>query len=314
MEYRDLGNTEIKVSRLCFGSLTVGPLQKNMPATEAGELIAAAFYGGVNFIDTAQLYGTYPHIAAALKIFKKDVVIATKSYAYTRDMVVEAVDEARLKLGRDVIDIFLLHEQESEHTVRGHMEALDELFTYKAHGKVRAVGLSTHHVAGVEAAIKFGLDVVHPIINIEGIGIADGAREDMELAIAKAHGAGVGVYAMKALGGGHLYMRPEEALGYALCLEGADSIAVGMQSFEEIESNIAFFESGGDMNFPSALKKGRKRSIIVEDHCTGCGHCLEGCMQGSFEIRDGKAVWNSENCILCGYCGAYCANFCIKMT
>ncbi len=57
---------EIQVSRLCFGTLTMGPLQRNMTLQEGAELLEYAAGLGVNFVDTAEIYGTYGHIAKAL--------------------------------------------------------------------------------------------------------------------------------------------------------------------------------------------------------------------------------------------------------
>ena len=56
MEYRKLGQTGIEVSRLCFGSLTIGPLQKNKTLEESRPIIEAALEAGINFFDTADLY------------------------------------------------------------------------------------------------------------------------------------------------------------------------------------------------------------------------------------------------------------------
>ena len=58
MDIVQLGNTGINVSRLCFGTLTMGPLQCNMSVTKGVELIERAFSNGVNFLDTAEIYGT----------------------------------------------------------------------------------------------------------------------------------------------------------------------------------------------------------------------------------------------------------------
>jgi aryl-alcohol dehydrogenase-like predicted oxidoreductase len=181
MEYRVLGNTGIKVSRMCFGGLTVGPLQANLPIEVGAEVIAEAFNRGVNFIDTAQLYKTYPYIKRALEICeKKDIVIASKSYAYDEETAKKSLDEALTELNRDTIDIFLLHEQESEHTLRGHYEALKYYLKMKELGIIRAIGISTHTIRAVEAAAKMEeIDVIHPIINIKGIGIQDGSRDEM---------------------------------------------------------------------------------------------------------------------------------------
>ena len=159
MEHAVLGRSGIEVSRLCLGTLTVSPLQANLPPDEGAEVLAYALEHGVTFLDTAQYYDNYEYIRLALKrTGRYDTVISSKSYCYTREMAYEAVEEARCALDRDVIDIFMLHEQESISTVRGHREALDMLYTLKSRGVIRAVGLSCHHVAAVDAAAALGLD------------------------------------------------------------------------------------------------------------------------------------------------------------
>ena len=62
MELYELGNTGIRVSPICFGSLTIGPLQRNLPLKEGYQVLRRAIDLGVNFIDTADLYQTYPYI------------------------------------------------------------------------------------------------------------------------------------------------------------------------------------------------------------------------------------------------------------
>lgn len=156
MEYRLLGNTGLRVSRLCFGTLTIGPLQAHMPLSAGAYVISAALEAGVNFIDTAQLYRTYPYIRKALKNWPHEVIIASKSYDYTARGMAKSVEEARKSLGRDVIDIFLLHEQESIHTFRGHGAAYEYLMTAKAKGIIRAAGISTHSAKMVETSRPAG--------------------------------------------------------------------------------------------------------------------------------------------------------------
>ena len=53
MEYRQLGHTGLTVSRLCFGGLVIGPLQKNLSVEEGGDVMGLRF--GIAFIDTADL-------------------------------------------------------------------------------------------------------------------------------------------------------------------------------------------------------------------------------------------------------------------
>ena len=111
MERVNLGNTDIKVSRLCFGSLTMTPFQANLSIKEGAYLIEYAYNKGINFIDTAEIYDNYGYIKTALKgINRQDFVITTKSYAYTKEMAKESLDLALKELDTDYIDIMLLHE------------------------------------------------------------------------------------------------------------------------------------------------------------------------------------------------------------
>lgn len=316
MKYNELGKTGLTVSKLCFGGLTVGPYQANMSPEAGGEVIAYAFSKGINFIDTAQLYDTYPHIKHALKRYGHDnIVIASKTYAFEADKARAAVEQARTELDRDVIDIFLLHEQESVHTLRGHAAALEELYNMKAQGKIRAVGLSTHHVAGVYGAIEYDLDIVHPLFNIASLGIADGTVEEMGIAAQKAAQKGIGVYLMKPFGGGNLLKKSEECLEFVLAQPFADSIAIGMQSKTEVDANICFFEKRYfDKHLKDSLKR-KKRRLIVENWCCGCGECEKFCNQNAIYVdkKLKRAVCIEEKCITCGYCGAVCPQTCLKI-
>ena len=313
MDYRELGQTGLVVSRLCFGALTIGPLQRNLSPQEGAAIIRRALAGGVNFIDTAQLYRTYSHIREALKGLERpeDVIIATKSYDFTREGMAASLEEARRELDLDVIPIFMLHEQESEHTLRGHRPALDYLLESKAKGIVRAVGISTHHIQGVLAAAEMPeIDVISPLINATGIGIQDGTREEMLSAIEYAAAQGKGIYAMKPLGGGHLLSSWSEALEFCLKQDSLASIAVGMKSFEEVDNNIRFFN--GQRNLPNPDNTYRK--LHIDDWCIGCAMCIGECPNGALDIVHNKAVVvDPDNCVFCGYCGSACPEFAIKV-
>ncbi len=316
MQYRLLGRTGLRVSRLCFGALTVGPCQADMPPETAGEIISRAFELGVNFIDTAQLYQSYAHIAAALRRpAARDIVIASKTYAYEADAALKAVEEARTALNRDVIDIFLLHEQESAHTLRGHAAALDMLYRLKAQNQLRAVGISTHHIAGVYAAAEAGLDVVHPLLNLAGYGILDGSRDEMDAACRHASELGLGIYLMKPFGGGNLLSRSSECLAYSLQRDYAAAVAVGMQSVLEVEANVFYAENGYFLPEHAERLSHTKRRLLIEDWCEGCGVCETACPQGAIRVdsKTSKAVCDSSRCLTCGYCGMACPQSCLKI-
>lgn len=314
MQYTSLGGTGIRVSRMCFGALTVGPLQAGLPLEEGARVMAHAIERGVSFFDTAQLYGTYPYIRRAMELTgNRELAVCSKTYAWNRALAVEAVEQARRELNRDVVDIFMLHEQESIHTLRGHREALEYLLECKQRGILRAVGASMHHIAAVEGAIQLGLDVIHPLLNLTGLGIVDGGRKEMEDAVRRARGAGIGVYSMKPLGGGNLFRQAGDCLRYALGLDFVDSVAIGMQSVEEVDANLLFWESGAFSAEARSLLAGKTRRLHIDDWCEGCGACTRVCGQKALTLRDGKAVCNHRACVLCGYCSASCPAWAIKV-
>ena len=309
-----LGNTGIEVTRMCFGTLTLGPMQANLSFDEGAEALCEAFSRGVNFVDTAQLYKTYGHIRRAFEISgQHDIVVSSKAYAVTYDDAKNAVEEARRELNRDVIDIFMLHDQENIHTLRGHAGALECLYDMKAKGVVRAVGMSTHFVTGVRGAIEMGLDVVHPLINKRGLGIVGGSVQDMLDAISDAHENGIGTFAMKPLGGGNLIGDSKGAFDFVLGQDCLDSIAVGMRNPHEVEANYRMFlgkDIGDELR--SQLNK-VPRNLIVNFRCVGCGNCLDTCGQGALSIVDGRAQVDRQLCIICGYCAAKCPEFAIRV-
>lgn len=308
-----LGQTGIKVSRLCFGALTIGPLQANLSPLEGGRVIRYALEQGVNFIDTAELYGTYEHIKEGTKLHP-DTIIVSKSYAYDYDQMRKAVEEARIKLDRDTISIFMLHEQESALTLKGHRRALDYLVWAKSRGHIKAIGISTHAVKAVHAAALIPeIDVIHPLLNLTGIGILDGCKEEMEEAIAFAGSLGKGLYAMKALGGGTLIPRAKEAFDYLLKKPELAAIAVGMRILSEVDLNLKLFSSKipEEEEWLKVAKEPRK--LHIDYWCIGCGACKKRCKQGAIEIIANKAVVDHEKCVRCGYCASVCPEFAIKV-
>jgi len=314
MQYEYLGNTGIHVSKICFGSLTIGPLQADLLIDEGVEIIEKAVNLGVNFIDTAELYQTYSYIKGVQKKINKDLIVAAKSYSYTKKMMAASLEKARCELDRDVIDIFLLHEQESILTVKGHFEALEYLLEAKAKGRIRAAGLSTHTIKGVEAALEFPeIEIIHPIVNYKGLGILDGNIDNMLGLLQKAKKAGKGIYGMKPIGGGNLITEAATALAWAFKRPELDAVAVGMQSIAEVETNIALLK--GEKPAPHYLDSlnTKKRKLHIEDYCEACGSCVLKCSHKALRIEEGRVQVEDEKCVLCGYCGAVCPNFCIKI-
>lgn len=310
----ELGKTGMLVSGMCFGALVIGPLQANMSVADGARVIRAALERGINFIDTAELYGTYEHIREAVKGLANRPYIATKSYAWSATAAACSVEKARKELDSDVLDIFLLHEQESRLTLRGHREALEFYLNEREKGRIRAVGVSTHQVEVVRAISEMSeIDVIHPLVNRAGIGIGDGSIEEMLAAVSHAYESGKGVYSMKPLGGGNLLHSYDECLDFVLGLPFIHSIAIGMQSTEEVEMNICKFKGEPVPNELRALLKMKNKHLHIDFWCEGCGRCVERCQQGALTVQDEKAVVDPAKCILCGYCGSACPQFAIKI-
>ncbi len=315
MEIRSLGKTGLEVSRLCFGGLTIGPLQANLSKEDGAKVIVEAYNRGVNFIDTAELYETYIHINEALKTIPRDkFIISTKSYAWSRETAEKSFLKACEELGTDYIDLFMLHEQESEHTLRGHSEALAYFLERKEKGDIKAVGLSTHHIAGVKAAnMSPEIEVVHPILNKSGLGIQDGTLEEMLAELSRFKERGGGIFGMKPLGGGNLLATVDECFDFVLGLDMVDSIAVGMQRVSEVIANTTRFSGGTVPREIQSQLRSTPRRLHIDDWCIGCKACEEKCKSDAIHVIDGQAVVDHKKCVLCAYCSAVCPEFCIKV-
>ena len=314
MDIRELGLTGIRVSRLCLGTLTMGPLQADIGIESGADLIRHAVDMGVLFFDTAELYGTYGHLRRAMQgMPRESVVIASRCYAYTYEGMRRSLERALTELGTDYIDIFGLHEQESRLTLRGHADAIQCLLDAKQEGLIRATCVSTHAVEVVRAVSGMReIDVVHPIFNKRGIGIIDGNQAEMADAIQAADRRGAGVYSMKPLGGGHLFREAPEAIRWVLGHDAVHSMAIGAKSCDELDADIAI-ASGLEVPDEVLRYLAGEKHLLIEEWCSKCGACVESCSHGALTLGAGRAEVDAKKCVLCGYCVAYCRDFCIKV-
>jgi predicted aldo/keto reductase-like oxidoreductase len=310
-----LGRTGLRIHRLVFGTLPLGPLQAGLSPQEGGRLIRHGLELGINLLDTAELYGTYPHIRAALAGYGGEVFIASKTHAATADQARLHVEKALRELGREMLDIVHVHGARISDPFAERSEVLEELLKLKGEGKIRHIGLSSHYISAIRmTAGSDDISVLHPLINKNGMGILDGTAEDMAEAIAACSCAGKGVYAMKALAGGNLISEARESLRYVLGLEGVDAVAVGMLSEKEIEVNVALFNGLADNEADwTVLEEKRRKLKIMEQFCNGCGQCVPACHSGALYLENGKARVDEEHCVLCGYCAAACPEFMIRV-
>ncbi len=315
MKQISLGDTGITTSRIVFGTLPLGPLQACLSPGEGGRLIRHALECGVNLIDTATLYETYPHVRAGLRGFNGEVRIATKTHAPDGATARAHVELALRELGRDRLDIVLLHGARIADPFAERREVLDVLLRMKEEGKIAHVGLSSHYISAIRKVVAHPeIEVVHPLINLTGMGILDGSAEEMAAAIAACSLAGKGVYAMKALAGGNLIAEARASLRYVFGLPGVDAVAIGMLSEAEIEANVGLAEEGrAEEATWQQLEKKRRRLRVMERVCKGCGMCVDACVNNALTVVGGSARVDEATCVLCGYCGAACPEFIIRV-
>lgn len=152
MEYTTLGNTDIKVSKLCVGCMSFGKAGTMHDWTlgeDASErMIKHALSLGINFFDTANGYSagtSEEYLGRALKknVARDKVVIASKVYFNPGRLSAEAIhreiDGTLKRLGTDYLDLYIIHRFDYETPIEETMEALNELVQS---GKVRALGAS----------------------------------------------------------------------------------------------------------------------------------------------------------------------------
>lgn len=315
MKYGILGQTGLRVSELCFGVLPMGPLQTNVSAREGGDILLEAMNSGINFFDTAQMYRTYPHLRYALDRYPGDVIITTKSTAADYAGMEAAIQEALQELGREYIDIFLLHAARVEgNPIDQRPGAWECLLDYKRKGYIRAVGASTHAVSAVQALTSTSdVDVIFALLNKASLGIIGGSADQMKSALQLAAAAGKGLYSMKLLGGGSLLVDILDAIAYGRAIPELTAHAVGMVHMQELEMNLRIFNDEPVTPEELAKIKQGKSWTLMRSLCKGCGHCVETCPSFALELQDGKPEVDESKCLLCGYCAAACPEFAIRV-
>jgi aryl-alcohol dehydrogenase-like predicted oxidoreductase len=153
MEYRPLGGTGVKVSTHCLGAMMFGPWG-NEDVDECVRIIHAAIDGGINFIDTADVYSdgvSEEIVGKALKGRRDDVVLATKVHGTmgpgvnqqgnSRVWIQREIDDSLRRLGVDHIDLYQIHRPEAATDIEETLGALTDL---QRAGKIRYFGSSTY--------------------------------------------------------------------------------------------------------------------------------------------------------------------------
>jgi len=238
-----LGKTGIQTSRLAMGTGTVGSgghsHQTSLGVQGLSDLLLNGYDRGLRFFDSADSYGSHPHVSEALKQVSRDkVTVLTKTWSRDAASARADLDRFRKELGVDHLDVVLMHcltEGDWTSRYRGVMEVLSEA---KEKGVIRAHGCSCHSIEALRAAAKSSwVDV--DLVRINPIGSHMDADPDTVVGVLREmKAAGKGIIGMKILGQGDLRTRQDEALKYALSLGLLDAFTIGAESRAEQEDLI----------------------------------------------------------------------------
>ena len=219
MNHRSLGRTGLRVSELCFGTMTFGGegIYKTIGATEQAEadrLVGLCLDAGINFFDTADVYSVgraEQILGKALGARRKDVVLATKvrgrvgdgpnAVGLSRGHIMDAIDASLKRLGTDYIDLYQIHGFDALSPWEETLRALDDLVRA---GKVRYVGASNlaawHLMKALGISERDGLARFETIQSYYSIAGRDLERELVPLMESE----GVGLLIWSPLAGGFL--------------------------------------------------------------------------------------------------------------
>jgi aryl-alcohol dehydrogenase-like predicted oxidoreductase len=236
-----LGATGIKVSRLAMGSGTHGSggtsEQTRLGVNGFARLLVQSYHEqGLNFWETADGYGSHPHLKEAIRQVGRDkVVVLTKSKARTAAQMQADVERFLTELGTDHIDVILLHAIERGTWTRDLAGAMEYLADAKRRGIIRAHGISCHSLPALRLAAKTPwVDVDLARINPNRIEMdADPATVISVLREMKA--AGKGVVGMKILGVGRLASQMDNAIRHAVQLDAIDAFTIGFTSTAQLQ-------------------------------------------------------------------------------
>jgi aryl-alcohol dehydrogenase-like predicted oxidoreductase len=233
-----LGQTGIKTSRLACGTGTIGSNhhsnQSALGIQGLADLLSQGYDHGLRFFDTADSYGTHPHVAAALKNLPREkITVMSKSWSRDAAGMRADIDRFRKELGTDYIDILMMHCLMDDDWTEKCRPAMDAISEAQEKGIIRAHGCSCHTIGALRAAAKspwvqIMLSRVNPI----------GAHMDADPATVVAtlragRESGKAIIGMKILGQGDMRSRQDEALKYALSLGLLDAFTIGAENRNE---------------------------------------------------------------------------------
>ncbi len=316
MEYRELGKTGLKISRLGFGGI---PIQR-IDAEGTKALIPQLLENGINFIDTARGYTvSEEYLGYALEGVRDKFILATKSMARTKEAMAQDIDTSLKNLRTDYIDLYQIHnpsaaDLEKVQQPGGALEALQEA---KRDGKIGHIGVTLHAVELFEKAVTY--DWVETIMFPYNL-----VETQAQRLVKECTARGIGFIAMKPLAGGAI----EDATLALRYLANDPDVTVaipGMAEAREIAQNVAAMHDTTPLTEAELQKIEDIRNSLGTQFCRRCNYCapctagipisavflMEG-YYSRYDLKDwAKARYeglagHASDCVDCGVCESRC--------
>ncbi len=316
MQYRVLGKTGLRVSRMGFGGI---PIQR-IDAEGTKILLHKLHEAGVNYIDTARGYTvSEEYIGYGLEGIRKDFILATKSMARTKETMAADIDISLKNLRTDYIDLYQIHNPTGEELdqVQAPGGALEALVEAKAAGKIGHIGLTLHPVELFCKAVDF--DWVETIMF--PYNLVETQAEDLIRVCSRRN---IGFIDMKPLAGGAI---DDATLALRFIANNPDVTVVipGMATVSEVEENIAAVDNTASLSEDEMEKIQFVRESLGAQFCRRCNYCapcaagisiytqflLEG-YYTRYNLKDwAQKRYNglekkASDCVGCGICESRC--------
>ncbi len=316
MEYRILGKTGLRVSRMGFGGI---PIQR-IDAEGTKALMQKLVDVGVNYIDTARGYTVSEEfLGYALEGIRDKFVLATKSMARTREAMAADIAVSLKNLRTDYIDLYQVHNPgiRDLEQVMGPGGALEALQEAKAAGKIGHIGVTLHSADLFQQALEYDWveTIMFPYNAVETQG---------EKYIRACAEKNIGFIDMKPLAGGAID-DATTALRFIAQNPNVTVIIPGMEKMAQIEENAAAIENTAALTSQEQEKIFRIRKSLGTQFCRRCNYCAP-CTEGisisgafmmeGYYTRYQLKEWatarymamdrHASDCIGCGLCEARC--------
>ncbi len=316
MEYKILGKTGLKISRLGFGGIPIQKIDAEGTKALIGELIKE----GVNFIDTARGYTvSEEYLGYALEGVRDRFVLATKSMARTRDAMEKDIDISLKNLRTDYIDLYQVHNPGAADLEKVMAEggALEALLEAKAAGKIGHIGITLHSAELFRQALD--LPWVETIMFPYNIVETQG-----EELIAKCAEKNIGFICMKPLAGGAIE-DADTALRFIVSNPAVTVVIPGMADAAEIAQNVSATSNTAPLTAEEEQKIAKIKDLLGTNFCRRCNYCAP-CTAGinisavflfegyysRYDLKDwaqdrySSLPKTASDCIECGICETRC--------